>query len=294
MFSFSSNSSTGGGNTKPPQCSPSIRWCFTFNNYTDQDVSSISSKVPLLCKKYIIAKEVGESGTPHLQGYIEFKTKCRPKNLFSDKIHWEKAKGTPLDNVTYCSKEGDVILSYGMPRPVAKITYNMLRPWQREIADKYKDHEDPLFGREIHWYFESDGGVGKSVLCKYFIDNRDALVIAGNQNDIKHGIASWIEKRGEGPSIVVLNIPRSSEGYISYPALEQIKDGFFFSGKYEGGMCRFNSPHIICFANHKPEMGSLSADRWRVFHLLKKLKTGETVVSPWSKGPIDKAPSVLD
>jgi hypothetical protein len=284
MSSNSSNSSTGGVILNPPvkkQCSPAIRWCFTFNNYTETDVHDISSKVPELCKRYIIAKEVGDSGTPHLQGYIEFHKKCRPKNLFSERIHWEKSKGTPLDNASYCSKEGNVILSYGMPRPVVKVTYDMLRPWQKVIADKYKEFEDPLFGREIHWYFESEGNVGKSVLCKYFIDCCDALVISGNQNDIKHGIASWIDKRGEGPPIVVLNIPRSSEGYISYPALEQIKDGFFFSGKYESNSVRFNSPHLICFANHKPDLSMLSADRWKVSHLLKRLKSGETVVSPW-------------
>lgn len=280
MSSNSSNSSTGGGNTKPPQCSPSIRWCFTFNNYNDGDVNDISSKVPNLCKRYIIGKEVGESGTPHLQGYVEFIKKCRPKNLFSEKIHWEKAKGSALDNANYCSKDGNVILLRGMPRPVIKMEYHILYDWQKEIVDKYKEHEDPLFGREIHWYFETKGNVGKSVLCKYLIDNCDALVISGNQNDIKHGIASWIEKRGEAPPIVVLNIPRASEGYISYPALEQIKDGFFFSGKYEGGMCRFNSPHIICFANHQPDYTNLSQDRWCVFHLLLHLKSGRTIVSP--------------
>ena len=276
----SSNSSIDGGNTKPRQCSPAVRWCLTFNNYTDDDVKDISSKVPLLCKKYIIAKEVGESGTPHLQGYVEFKTKTRPKNLFSEKIHWEKSKGNALDNSIYCSKDGNVILSHGMPRPIVKVTYDMLYPWQKTVADKYVEFEDPLFGREIHWYFEKDGNVGKSVLCKYFIDNCDALVISGNQNDIKHGIATWIDKRGEAPPIVVLNIPRSSEGYISYPALEQIKDGFFFSGKYESNSCRFNSPHLICFANHVPDVSQLSADRWKVFHLQRNLKKKVIVVSP--------------
>ncbi len=277
MSSNSSNSSIGGGNTKPPQCSPSVRWCFTFNNYTDGDVNDISSKVPILCKKYIVAKEVGESGTPHLQGYLEFKKKCRPKGLFSEKIHWEKSKGSALDNSIYCSKDENIILVHGMPRPVVKMSYDMLRPWQKQVADKYVEHEDPLFGREIHWYYESIGGIGKSVLCKYFIDNCDALVISGNQNDIKFGIASWIDKRGEAPPIVILNIPRSSEGYISYPALEQIKDGFFFSGKYEGGMCRFNSPHLICFANHAPDWSQLSADRWRCFSFNKAI-SGKTVV----------------
>ena len=89
----SSNSSQKKGNTKPSsvQVSPSKYWCFTLNNYKKEDINIISSKV----LNYCIGEEVGESGTPHLQGYIEFETKKRPLGVFKEykNIHWEKRKG---------------------------------------------------------------------------------------------------------------------------------------------------------------------------------------------------------
>ena len=78
-------SSKGEGNTitspspKKPQISPAKFWCFTLNNYTDKDISDCSSKFSLVCKSCIFSKEIGEKcGTPHLQGFCEFKKKVRP------------------------------------------------------------------------------------------------------------------------------------------------------------------------------------------------------------------------
>lgn len=80
-----------GGNTISPtvkQISPAIKWCFTLNNYTIENCSSIVLKVQRSCKFAIVGKEIGEGGTPHLQGYVEFKTKVRPISVFNMKsIH---------------------------------------------------------------------------------------------------------------------------------------------------------------------------------------------------------------
>ena len=64
------------------------------------------------CKLYIIGNERGGlCDTPHLQGYCENKTKCRPMGLLDTKrIHWEKSKGTREENEVYCSKENTSML----------------------------------------------------------------------------------------------------------------------------------------------------------------------------------------
>lgn len=105
--------------TLPKQVSPSKRWCLTLNNYTNEDLSSLRSIVPEKCSYAIICKEVGENGTPHLQGYIEFKNKGRPFNVFNNpRIHWEKSKGSREDNFNYCSKDNDFFFVWvvGDPR----------------------------------------------------------------------------------------------------------------------------------------------------------------------------------
>ena len=159
IITNSSNSSSGGVILKPPakkkkkQISPSKRWCFTLNNYTNEHVDLISSIVPIVCNKYIVGKEVGKSGTPHLQGFLEFKDKVRPLSKIPIKeVHWEKARGNDMSQ-NYCGKDGDIILINNIPKPVALMTYDLLREQQKLIADKYKIEEDPLFGRKVHWYW---------------------------------------------------------------------------------------------------------------------------------------------
>lgn len=82
-------------------------WCFTLNNYTEGEVKSIDE---VECRYMIYGREVGEEGTPHLQGYVYFqcqKTGSAVKKLLP-RAHLEVAKGNPEQNVQYCSKQGDV------------------------------------------------------------------------------------------------------------------------------------------------------------------------------------------
>lgn len=80
-------------------------WCFTLNNYTEDDVAAIRA-IP--SEYTCFGREVGESGTPHLQGYMSFNSRKRltaVKKLIP-RAHWEAAKGNPSQNRTYCSKDG--------------------------------------------------------------------------------------------------------------------------------------------------------------------------------------------
>lgn len=84
----------------------SRNWCFTLNNYTEDDHVIIRN---IEHKYLVVGKEVGESGTPHLQGYIVFqnaKTFGAVQKLFK-RAHLEAMRGTPLEASTYCKKDGD-------------------------------------------------------------------------------------------------------------------------------------------------------------------------------------------
>lgn len=85
----------------------SKRACFTLNNYDDADVAKFHAAKDMLY--LIIGKEVGDSGTPHLQGYITFSKPQRYSALkkIHGQCHWEFAKGSTEENIKYCSKDGD-------------------------------------------------------------------------------------------------------------------------------------------------------------------------------------------
>lgn len=85
-------------------------YSFTLNNYTDEEFNSISATLRDEGSYGIIGREVGASGTPHLQGYVMFK---RPyhfttiKNRYLPRCHIEVSAGSADANRRYCSKDGD-------------------------------------------------------------------------------------------------------------------------------------------------------------------------------------------
>lgn len=86
--------------------SRSRAYCFTSNNYTDETVESWRQ-----CgfKYLVLGKEVGDSGTPHLQGYVEFATVKSLSQLkaIDGRAHFEVRKGSPKQAADYCKKDGD-------------------------------------------------------------------------------------------------------------------------------------------------------------------------------------------
>ena len=75
-------------------------WCFTLNNFTEIEERKIKDFIQDECVFGIFQHEIGENGTPHLQGYFQLKTKKRlsfVKSHVSSRAHFETAKGTALD-----------------------------------------------------------------------------------------------------------------------------------------------------------------------------------------------------
>lgn len=99
------------------------RWCFTLNNYTQDEDDAIAALLQHPDIRYGgYGREVGNAGTPHLQGWF-----ClhHPKRLNQIKrwrpaaadpnvvpaplgrAHLSIMRGSVPHNVTYCSKDGD-------------------------------------------------------------------------------------------------------------------------------------------------------------------------------------------
>lgn len=94
--------------------SRSRAWCFTINNYTDADILRLESLDGV--ERLIVGREVAETGTPHLQGYVRFSQPVRFswwKNQFP-KAHVAVRRGTETQAAEYCSKEGNVAIDKGI------------------------------------------------------------------------------------------------------------------------------------------------------------------------------------
>lgn len=261
--SGSDGSTDSVGNTSPqnPRIAPSIRWCFTLHNYSEDDINDIIAVGSDGSKFSIFSEELGKSGEkPHLQGYIEFKKKVRPLGMFKNKtIHWEKAKGNREQNITYIKKEnGNYWLDGKLIKALKLITPDMFYGWQESII-KIIDSEPN--DRDIIWVYGEKGCNGKSCFGKYICAKYNAIIVSGKASDMKFGIVNRIKTKGYAPEIVIIDIPRSQENHISYAGIEEIKNGCFFSNKYESDMCLFNPPHIIIFSNHECPEEKFSEDR---------------------------------
>ena len=95
------------GNTKPATRLRNA--CFTINNPTVTREALCSDLVTSgLITYVVIGSEIGESGTPHLQGYVEFKDKVGFDKVHSMLLngHIEARKGSAQQASAYCMKDG--------------------------------------------------------------------------------------------------------------------------------------------------------------------------------------------
>lgn len=106
-------------------------WCFTLNNYTDNDIERITNNAYLV--DYIIfGREVGQSGTPHLQGFVSFPNRVRLNNCVETigQAHFTVARS--VDHaIQYCKKDGD-FTEIGI-RPAVKGARNDLEAFKQAV-----------------------------------------------------------------------------------------------------------------------------------------------------------------
>jgi len=249
---------------KKGQISPCIHWVFTYNN-PDDNFIDLLRVVPEI-NKFVVQKEVGkESGIPHYQGYVAFKKKVRPCSVvdWTSKIWWEKCKDINKA-IEYCQKADT---------RVAGPFFKNIKPW-RPLQDEFifKDWQKNLIAmldeephkRKIFWYYDLIGGKGKSEIAKWLAIHKEAIIMGGKGADMKDAIA----RMPSYPEIIIIDVPRCSTEFVSYQGLEEVKNGCFFSGKYESKMVVGRIPHVVVFANEEPKREKLSIDRWEVIELV--------------------------
>jgi len=111
---------------------------------------------------------------------------------------------------------------------------------------------------------------------------------------MKNGVIRYRESTGNLPETVLINLPMTFNlDYFCPHGVEEVKDMFFFSGKYgeKGAMpivCG-KPPHMFVFANKPPDTSNMAADRWIIVRLPDGKGSKRTVQElDWTtEGPMD-------
>lgn len=277
----------GASNTEV--IAPSSRkWDFVWNNYDENSVDillNFFSKTKDI--KYLFQFEVGsENETPHIQGCFTCKSPKKKSTLIKIDDHFScRPARNWLALVQYCCKDDTreantephsnwdykewILKSKGGGRKRRDVRDVYLEfepyPWQsklvKELSIECNDN------RRIIWYYDEEGNSGKSIVAKHLRLTRpkDVLYMGGKAADCKFAITKWYDTDPENDLFVVIfNFARTLEGKVSYTAIEEIKDGIWFSGKYESCNKEHNTPHIVIFANWEPDYKAMSRDRWEI------------------------------
>jgi len=282
-----SDGETGNNNL----VSPAKKWCFTLNNYTENDIKYMIEQSAAF-GRIIFETEVGDEGTPHLQGFVKFHNKKRPLSIYKNEclhtaeesptgkagwIDWSKAKGTEIDSWFYCTEDyrakkpwarlfhnhypefekwlKEILRSHktlGQKRvAICKYTYSELKPHQKNVVDLILDTEPD--DRTIHVNWSKEFKTGKTTTMRYLLINHPELVLQIPSGKSSDIINCIIQADMDRVKAVLINlVGADSEGY-PIEALEQIKDACVACGKYKGGAKTFAYVHIFIFANKPPE-----------------------------------------
>ena len=250
-------------------------WCFTFNNYEQKDLTMMRLWLDNNCKTYVFQEETGEKGTKHLQGSISLSGKMRLTELkkIDSRIHWETTRNVVAAEKYACKEEtrtGEIYRKTEKKRLFIRSMskFDSIEPRKEvmEILEKEPDN------RTINWIWSSKGGLGKTSTAAYLERNFEGVcIVNGKGADIKNSVIKHLDGEvgcaKKELDVVIVPVPRCNENYVSYAALEDIKDGLIYSGKYEGGFANIEHPHVVVMSNFYPDVSQLSEDRWNIICL---------------------------
>lgn len=241
------------------------RWIFTYNNPPDQ--MQEEDFVRMKARFMIVGYEVSESGTPHLQGYVEFNSPVR-FNYVREHIgilaHFDIARGDANSNIEYCSKDGD-FESWGEWPTVGQGKRNdilRMRDAVRAGADNLELFEDdvtcipavkytrglealrtayskPVSRPDIHvelWFGDSCTGKSSSAMElypeAYWKENDQWWPLYHGQTTVV-----WDEFTGEGCTPTMFN---------------KLCDKYPMNIQYKGGSVAMLATTIIIISNYTP------------------------------------------
>lgn len=252
---------------------------FTINNYTTQDIENLKKAN---YQYLIFGQEKGDSGTPHLQGYIEFdkQKSLRQLKKINEKAHWEKRFGSQKQAIDYCKKENN-FEEFGQKKQQGKrndlirareiVKNNNMRKLledeecpnlqQIKVCEKYLTYceSERNWKPEVTW-IHGESEAGKSKLAHEMAKNNDTYIKDETQ---------WWDGYDKHETIIIDDF-RSSQMKFTY--LLKLLDRYSMRVQVKGGFRQFLAKKIIITSIEPPEKCyNMTSEKEPLHQLLRRI-----------------------
>nr|QKV51313.1 putative replication associated protein [Crucivirus sp.] len=265
-------------------------WCFTYWGVGGDHKKGIQGVLPpketydIPCRYILVGLETSNAGWLHHQGFVMFanaSTANAVKKVLPIGCHLEACKGTALQNIKYCSKDGNIVAENGK-RPeqgkrndmetvfkiikttgrMADVTENV-RSYQAMKAGELilKYHEPKRFTKPFVGWFWGPTGCSKT---------HSAYELLGENGTWKSsGPMKWWEGY-DGEQNVIIDDFR--EHYCDFVTLLSLLDRYPFRVENKGGSRQLQARNIIVTSCYPPDK-CFRTSREDVKQLLRRIDT---------------------
>lgn len=233
-------------------------WVFTQNNPSVSCQEFIDCLGELIyC---VIGNEVGESGTPHFQGYVYYhnaKSFATVKKIMPH-AHLEVAKGKPEEAAQYCKKDGnflekgelpkqgkrsdldivmDVVRETNSMREVVNVATSFQSVRMAEVYLKYNE-KGRSWKPNVYWFWGSTGSGKTRAAWEMFPDAYDCSV------------EKWFEGYDGHDTIIVDDFRKD---FMKFHRLLKFLDRYQFRMECKGGSRQCLAKNIVITCPYHPE-----------------------------------------
>lgn len=240
-------------------------------------------------KRWIFQIERGASGYTHYQGYLSLRDKARPSSLggslrawqgvFVGSAHFAHASSVGLEALKkysmkadtriegpWCDRDSKKVVEY--EQKIEKVRLEEVEnpsslSFTHDTLIKFCLDPTPMH-RIVPVILDTVGGFGKSDIIRYLLKVHPSVcyLTYGTAKGLMHLAA-------KNPSaLYLIDLPRARPTSLGqgelWNAIEQIKNGFLMSERYEGSFECIKPPKVLVFTNAQPPMHLLSKDRWDI------------------------------
>lgn len=269
-------------------------WVFTYNNPT------APIEWPAHVKYAVYQREVGESGTAHFQGYVEFTNPVRLSGVrkILPTAHWEERRGTREEARAYATKEATRVegpFEHGKFLGGGRGTRNDLSALKTAICDGVPERD--IFETYTLEYLKYQRAIEKarSLYSKQRTEPPEVWCLVGHTGV---GKTRWVNEREpqlyykqqskwwcgyEGHAAIILD---DFKGWIPFTELLRVLDRYPLMLETKGGQRPLLATRVYITSNFHPaywykNKPYLPALYRRITHLIWVDEDGEhTTVTP--------------